>query len=129
MKPLVFASPRRARRRPSLTPMIDVVFLLLIFFMLAARFGGGEAAALNGAGTGTGRWQGPPRLVTVALGSVRLNGRELAPEAVVAALRPLMPGPDAPVVLRPRAGATVQELMAIADRLRAAGIRNLVVVE
>ena len=29
----------RPRRRPSLTPMIDVVFLLLIFFMLAARFG------------------------------------------------------------------------------------------
>lgn len=29
----------RPRRRPSLTPMIDVVFLLLVFFMLASRFG------------------------------------------------------------------------------------------
>lgn len=28
----------RARRRPSLTPMIDVVFLLRVFFTLAARF-------------------------------------------------------------------------------------------
>ncbi|MEO1119875.1 MAG: biopolymer transporter ExbD, partial [Pseudomonadota bacterium] len=31
--------PARPRRRlVSLTPLIDVVFLLLIFFMLAARF-------------------------------------------------------------------------------------------
>ncbi|NDG47206.1 MAG: biopolymer transporter ExbD, partial [Flavobacteriia bacterium] len=26
------------RRRPSLTPIIDVVFLLLVFFMLASTF-------------------------------------------------------------------------------------------
>ncbi|MEM8656825.1 MAG: biopolymer transporter ExbD, partial [Pseudomonadota bacterium] len=31
--------PPPPSRRPSLTPMIDVVFLLLVFFMLAARFG------------------------------------------------------------------------------------------
>ncbi|MEO0362761.1 MAG: biopolymer transporter ExbD, partial [Pseudomonadota bacterium] len=34
-----FDLARAPRRRPSLTPMIDVVFLLLVFFMLAARFG------------------------------------------------------------------------------------------
>ena len=32
-------APARRSRKPSLTPMIDVVFLLLVFFMLAARFG------------------------------------------------------------------------------------------
>jgi len=33
-----FEPPVRKRRKPSLTPLIDVVFLLLVFFMLASRF-------------------------------------------------------------------------------------------
>ena len=37
-----FEEPHKVRR-PSLTPMIDVVFLLLVFFMLAARFEIGRA--------------------------------------------------------------------------------------
>ncbi|MFC6760360.1 ExbD/TolR family protein [Sulfitobacter porphyrae] len=37
----------RPRRRPGLTPMIDVVFLLLVFFMLASRFGQDRALPLS----------------------------------------------------------------------------------
>ncbi|MEO1612916.1 MAG: biopolymer transporter ExbD, partial [Pseudomonadota bacterium] len=37
---MLFAPEITKRRRPSLTPMIDVVFLLLVFFMLAAVGGG-----------------------------------------------------------------------------------------
>ena len=33
-----FERPSRRRRSPGLTPLIDVVFLLLVFFMLASRF-------------------------------------------------------------------------------------------
>ena len=33
-----FERPSRRRRGPGLTPLIDVVFLLLVFFMLASRF-------------------------------------------------------------------------------------------
>ena len=33
-----FEGARQKRRSPGLTPLIDVVFLLLIFFMLATRF-------------------------------------------------------------------------------------------
>ena len=32
------APARRARIAPSLTPLIDVVFILLVFFMLASSF-------------------------------------------------------------------------------------------
>lgn len=41
-----FGSPP-PRRRPSLTPMIDVIFLLVVFFMLAARFGAEGTRALD----------------------------------------------------------------------------------
>jgi Biopolymer transport protein len=36
-----------SRRRPGLTPIIDVVFLLLVFFMLASRFGQYRALPLS----------------------------------------------------------------------------------
>ena len=52
----------RPRRRPSLTPMIDVVFLLLVFFMLASRFGVETVISLPLA-SGGGSYSGPPRIV------------------------------------------------------------------
>ena len=53
--------PRRRPRRMSLTPMIDVVFLLLIFFMLASRFGMDAVLPIAGGSEGAGSdWQGAP---------------------------------------------------------------------
>ena len=61
--------PSRPRRRMNLTPMIDVIFLLLVFFMMVSRFGGlhglpltmarqdgagQDGARLDGAGQGGG---------------------------------------------------------------------------
>jgi biopolymer transport protein ExbD len=118
----------RPRRRPSLTPMIDVVFLLLVFFMLAARFGSEGALALASGGAGAG-WQGAPRLVEFAGGDIWLNGTPTDPAALAGALSALMPAPDAPVILRPRAGADAQALVDLAGQLRAAGFDRLVLVE
>jgi biopolymer transport protein ExbD len=121
----------RPRRRLSLTPMIDVVFLLLVFFMLAARFGPEAALAMASGGPepGAARWEGPPRLVEIGPDTLRLNGVETEPARLAAALRPLMPAPDAPVVLRPVGEARLQALVDVGARLRAAGIGTLVVVE
>lgn len=120
---------RRPRRRPDLTPMIDVVFLLLVFFMLASRFSTETALPLVAA-TGTGgSWQGPPRLIEVGpAGEVMLNGIATPLAELGAALAPLTTGPDDPVVLRPRA-AGVQDLVTVMDALRGAGFTRLIVVE
>ncbi|MCU0910746.1 MAG: biopolymer transporter ExbD [Rhodobacteraceae bacterium] len=124
-----FAFPARvARRRPSLTPMIDVVFLLLVFFLVAVRFAPEGAVPLDRAGAPT-PWQGAPRLVEVRPGpSVLLNGRPVEPATLADALAPLMPGADAPVVLRPGGGASLQDLVGVMERLRAAGFDRLVLV-
>lgn len=127
MVPLVFGAPRRPRRI-SLTPMIDVVFLLLIFFMLTARFGSESAIAVAG-GEGATAWRGAPRLVEVAPGGISLNGRPVAAEALGAAVGALAPAPDAAVVVRGRDGATLGDLVAALDALRAAGFGNLVLAE
>ena len=124
-----FAAPRPARR-PSLTPMIDVVFLLLVFFMLAARFGleGAVPLALSAPGQ-EADWSGPPRLIEVAPEGLRLNGGDVGMDALADQLRPLMPTPDAPVVLRAVDGAPLQRLVAVIDALSQAGITSLLLAE
>lgn len=118
----------RPRRRPSLTPMIDVVFLLLVFFMLASRFGHDEVLELALGGGSGGAWVGPPRLVDIAHGGARLNGIATTPEALAPALTALMQSPADPVVVRAREGA-VQDLATVLDALRAAGLTNLILLE
>lgn len=121
-------APPRAKRRLSLTPMIDVVFLLLVFFMLAARFGSEGAIALTTGGSGE-VWQGPPRLVEFSAQSLWLNGVETGPSVLPQSLRAMMPEPGLPVILRPRDGADTQALVTLLETLRAEGLTNLVLVE
>lgn len=121
--------PDRPRRRPALTPMIDVVFLLLVFFMLASRFGVERTLQLSLGGTGAqAAWSGPPRLVDIgAQGEISLNGRSVALADLAGDLEPLMDTPADPVVLRPK-GGDLSAVTAVIDALRAAGLSQLVLV-
>ncbi len=116
------------RRRPGLTAMVDVIFLLVVFFMLAARFGA-EAAQPFAPGGGDGGWQGPPRLVEVLPEGVRLNGAALAEAGLPGALARLGRGPEDPVVLRAAEGATLQRVVDVLQALAAAGHRRLLLAE
>ncbi|MDV7269411.1 biopolymer transporter ExbD [Thioclava sp. A2] len=119
----------RPARRPSLTPMIDVVFLLLVFFMLASRFGGESVIEIGLAtGAGGGDWQGAPRLLSVGAEVLRLNGTDVALADVALRMAPLMPEASAPIILRSD-GADLQRLLDVMEALRAGGFSNLVLVE
>ncbi|PTN04031.1 biopolymer transport protein ExbD [Rhodovulum imhoffii] len=122
-----FVMPRPPRRS-SLTPMIDVVFLLLVFFMLAARFGmeTGLEIRLSGA---PGPWQGPPRLVSVLPRGVELNGVPVGAEALPGALDDLTGSRADTVVLRPAPGVDVQRLVTVMAALSGAGFTGLAVME
>ena len=123
-----FGQPR-PRRKPSLTPMIDVVFLLLVFFMLAARFGTDTQMPLLIGGQGQDTWQGPPRLVDIAPDALRLNGIATQPEALAGELAALMDGPDDTIVLRPTEETPLQRVVAVMEALQGAGLTALVLVE
>ncbi|MEM0989123.1 MAG: biopolymer transporter ExbD [Pseudomonadota bacterium] len=119
----------RRRRRPSLTPMVDVVFLLLVFFMLASRFGQDVALPLSPAVAGAGSYQGAPRLITVTADGARLNGVAFELSALPDELRKLMPDENAIVVVRPDSEAALQDMVSVIDELSDAGIRQIVIPE
>ncbi|MEZ5756556.1 MAG: biopolymer transporter ExbD [Paracoccaceae bacterium] len=119
----------RRRRGLNLTPMIDVVFLLLVFFMLVSRFGQLDGLPLALAGGSAPGWSGPPRLIEVRPDGLSLNGTARDEAALLVDLARLMPAPDAPVVLRPREGADVQRLVAVIGLLREAGFTQILMAE
>lgn len=118
----------RALRRPSLTPMIDVVFLLLVFFMLIARFGLDAAIPLR-LPAGGEAYAGPPRLVDVSQSGLALNGIPLPPRALFLELQRLTDSGADIVVLRPTDGASLQRLIDVMAAFEAAGFTNLSIVE
>ena len=119
---------RRPRRRINLTPMIDVVLMLLVFFMMVSRFGGTQGIAVQTAQGQGGAWVGPPRLVSLEAGGVRLNGVAVTLEALPGAVQRLMAAPDDPVILRAGEGAPVQALVDAMAALRGAEIGHLIVL-
>lgn len=122
-----FAAPR-VRRRLSLTPAIDLVILILIFFMLVTRFGPDRALPVLGGAEADG-YSGPPRLVEVFPDELRLNGVEMSSRALLIELvRISSSGTDA-VVLRPSEGTSLQRLVDVMSLMESAGFNNLAMVE
>jgi len=121
--------PSPARRKPSLTPMIDVVFLLLVFFMLASRFGQEMEINLPLAAASDRPYQGPPRLVVVRPEGVSLNGVATPVEDLLAELGTMMLSHSDAIVVRPREKADLQRVVDVMGRLADAGYETLVLVE
>ena len=119
------------RRRPSLTPMIDVVFLLLIFFMLVARFGVDKVIDINlpSALGQSSQYEGAPRLVEIKSGKiVSLNGTEIPLDQLSSKLSKLMPNPNALIILRSSAEANTQDLLDVLLYLKSEKIMNVSVL-
>ena len=126
-------APRRIARPIPLTPLIDVVFLLLMFFMLSttfAKFGlfemsgavredtGGESAAISGTVPGV--------LVEVSAGPlVRVNGKALQLEELVAKLNSLNSSGVSEGIIRIRRDAPVQDLLTVLEIARTSKLRSL----
>ena len=72
------------RRRLSLTPLIDVIFLLLLFFMLSSTFTPFAELELGAAGPGAAAPDTPPLFLRVSGEALSLNGRPVALGALAA---------------------------------------------
>ena len=89
----VRAAPRK-RRPITLTPLIDIIFLLLMFFMLSSTFTRFAELPLMNAGGGAVADSAPPLFLQLTADGLRLNGAALSLEALPAALAEVEPTAD-----------------------------------
>ena len=119
---------RKARQVP-LTPLIDVVFLLLVFFMLSSTFTRSESLELvlpPAAGGGAAE-EGRLLQVFVARdGSIYLGRRAVNKEQLVKTLKNTFKKfPDVGVLLLSGPRVSVQQIITVMDHIYLAGSKNL----
>jgi len=106
-----------------LTPLVDVVFILLVFFMLASSFLDWRVRPVAVAGPAAGSVSEGAVLVDLGAVDVRLSGEAMGLEAVGPRLAALLADrPGTRVLVRPAEGVTMDRTVALLDRLAAAGI-------
>ncbi len=119
-----FEGRARIHSHLDIAPLIDIVFLLLVFFMLTSTFLVPEAVELELPESSSAE-QVETTPVTVSLddqGRLALNGEPIERERLRPALEALLKrDADAPVTLKSDARTELQELLEIMDEIRAAG--------
>ncbi len=125
----MFDVPVHKKRIVSLTPLIDVVFLLLIFFMLATTFIRTQALAVLTPAPSAQEVAKDRHVVEVWVlsdGTHRLDGEVIALEELSKGVRRNLGGdPEAIVSILVEKGATVQPLIDAMEAARNGGAQSI----
>ncbi|WP_099866380.1 biopolymer transporter ExbD [Pararhizobium haloflavum] len=108
----------RRRQRLSLTSLIDVIFLLLLFFMLSSTFTRFAEVELAGGQGGTGTSGQPDILIRLDGEAWTVNGETVEPEGAIAQLQGLEAAGAESAVLLVRGEATSQQLVTAVEQIR-----------
>ena len=111
--------PAPRRRGLSLTSLIDVIFLLLLFFMLTSTFTRLGELDLTAAPRGTGASARPPAFVQLGAETLRVNTRNIPLEALREALADAA-GDEGLALIALGEGVTAQRLVDVLALLRGA---------
>lgn len=123
-----------ARKRLSMTPLVDVIFLLLMFFMLSSTFSKyaflelGRTAETTENPAPVDTTQATTRAVFLTItagGMVQVNGNAIELDQLVAKLNVLHESGARAVIVVPRRGANVQQLVSVIERARSARIKTV----
>jgi biopolymer transport protein ExbD len=115
----------------NLTPLIDVVFLLLIFFMVSTTFDTTSQLKIRlpeASQNETPKAKAPLNLMIDAKGQFFLNSRELSSqksEALSFALERVLEGSDRPIVIQSDAESPVQSLVTAMDVVSRLGLTQV----
>ncbi len=127
-RPWQATRPRRRKALISLTPLIDVVFILLVFFLLASNFQDWRTISLNPTpptGHSTASMEGA-LLVEVRPDGVRLSAEPVSLNRLGSRVaRYTATRPDIRVLVKPTNGVRLQETIRVLDVLSAAGVDHL----
>lgn len=111
----------------NLTPLIDVVFILLLFFMLASNFNQDNSISLNApAGGSQAASATGALLVNVRTNGIRVAGKHLSQQGLVQRIAKLNTDHSSlKVLVHPGTDVDLQQTVAVLDTLKSAGVSNL----
>ena len=122
--------PARRRALIRLTPLIDVVFILLIFFMLASSFLDWRAIDMDApVRAGAGAADDAALLIDITPDGLTLNGEEMTLDMVRVQLEDAFTeDTQQRVLIAPAAGVSLQRLVTVLDAAKAAGAADVQIV-
>ena len=112
-----------------LTPMLDVVFIMLIFFIVTATFVKESGIDVNSPDKNQNVKDADKQSIVVQITSrdrIRIRGRDIDFRSVRANIERLhAENPEAPVVVQPHPDSTTEIMIHVMDAARQAGIYNV----
>lgn len=123
--------PVRSRKRAliGLTPLIDVVFILLLFFLLASSFLDWRTIRLSTPatlGTTASAASGAVLIRLAANGAIDFNGKPIAIEELRENLEGVLGSrSDQKILVRPARGVPLQPVVNVLDTIKEMGGRNV----
>lgn len=115
-----------------ITPLVDVVFLLLIFFMLTSTFLKPQAIDIKLPGSKTASPVTDDQPVNIAINQfeqISMNDKPVAKEKLTHVLKTFFEQSiNKDVILNADARLTVQQMMSIMDQLRQAGTTSIAIM-
>ena len=127
-----FEGLRRSNYIPNLTPLIDIVFLLLVFFMLTSNFVRDETIAIELPKAESGQEMGDEDVLEIVVnnqGETLLQGQIIALDKLETQLRLLLQSREKKsVTLRGDRNTNLEQTIALLDISRKAGADALDIV-
>ena len=112
-----------------LTPMLDVVFIMLIFFIVTATFVKEIGLDVNSPDKNQNVKDADKQSIVVQITNrdrIRIRGRDIDFRAVRANIERLhAENPDAPVVVQPHPDSTTETMIHVMDSDRQAGVYSV----
>ncbi len=114
----------------NLTPMLDVVFIMLIFFIVTASFIKEAGIEVNRPGTFTAdRQEDAAILIAISEGDeIWIDRREVEPRAVRDAIEKLhLENPKGSIVIQADENSTHETLVVVMEAAKAVGVTNVAI--
>lgn len=127
-----FDSDNKAKSRLSLTPVIDVVFLLLMFFMLATTFTkfAHVDVAVGGRASSAAQNQDTPLILLSIMGQglFSINGQRVGLDEIQSSLASAAPEGKAKIAIRPSLKANAEDIIRAIEQSQATKLGPVIMV-
>jgi biopolymer transport protein ExbD len=126
---LLNTNSQREEDEIDLTPMLDVVFIMLIFFIVTATFVKEMGLDVNSPDKNQNVQDADKKSIVVQITNrnrIQIRGRDIDFRSVRANIERLhAENPDAPVVVQPHGDSNTETMVRVMDAARQAGVYNV----